>query len=226
MTICLVLALFCGMILAADYLTPNGIASYVVTTFAKEPACVYAVSAGSFDTLEQARVVSETMREMGGAGFVAFDGKYHVLLAAYPTKQEAQSVADKGGYTLFAVRTEGLQEKDFPLRIRSSVKGLIGYQTEVYRQLYDWSVQLSEGGTGVAYVKQRVQAIRQSLEQRAEPFLSAASGETESTICNYRSVVQGILGALENLENRTCSDNVFLAELRWTYLLVLRINRL
>ena len=225
MAMCVLVALTCVVMLAADYLVPNGITNYVVAAFAQQPACVYAVSMGAYDTLEAARAAAAVARERGAAGFVAYDGHYNVLLAAYNTQQEARSVADKGGYTLFTLYTDSLEEKDFPLSLRSSVKPLVGYPLDLFGQLCEWSTQLAQKGTTVAYAQQRMQSIRDALAQKAQDFLASSAQSGDATTLNYRSVLSGVLAALDNLCAHTGGEASFLADLRWTAIMVLRANR-
>ena len=222
---CVLVALACLVLLVADLLVPNGIADYVVTAFAKQPQCAYAVCLGQYDTLDAARAAATVSREMGGAGFVAYDGKYNVLLAAYVTQQEAQAVAEKGGYTLFPLYIDCLQEKDFPLAVRGKVKPLVDYPVQLFEQLCQWTTQLAQHGTTVAYVQQRLQAVRDALYQNAHEFLTATAQTTDATTLNYRSVLSGALAALDNLCAHSDGEALFLADLRWTAIMVLRANR-
>jgi len=219
----LVLA-FCATLLAADFLLPNGVAGYVVETFAPTAPTVYAVSQGAYDTLSDARATSDMVRQRGGAGFVAYDGKYNVLVAAYPTQQEANAVAEKNGYSLYPIRTQGMSASDIAIAYRAKVKPLIDYHVDVYHKLYELSDQLAQEGTTEAYCKQRVAAIRQSLSNLAAPFLDAAKDSTDTATANYRSGVMATIASLDNLVN--LDSDVFLADLRWTYIMILRINRI
>ena len=218
------LAALSALLLAADLLTPKGVTGYVMAVFSPEPQAVWGVCSGSFDTLGEARTASDGVRTAGGAGFVAYDGRYNVLLAAYPTQQEAQTVADKHGYTLYTLRTEGMEASDLPIAYRSAVKPLIGYHTALYAKLYEMSAQLAEGGTNVPYCKQRLVAIHDALQGEADAFLAAADSATDAATCNFRSALLATVAALEYLQRS--DEHLFLSDLRWTYIMVLRINRL
>jgi len=224
MALCVFVLCLSLLLLFADTLLPSGVAGYVVEAFAKEPQAVYAVSAGAYDTLAEARAVSDSVRARGGAGFVAFDGKYNVLLTAYESKTDAVAVADKNGYTIYPILTQGVGLNDFPLAYRAKVKPLIDYHLDVYRTLYDLSDQLAQKGTNVAYCRRRVQGVKEGLEEKAAPFLSATASATDSLTLNYRATLEATTAALDNLVT-VSTEAQFLGDLRWTYIMVLRINR-
>jgi len=222
--LCLFVVLASLMLLLSDFLLPRGILGYVVETFAPAPNYVYAVSAGSFDTLTEARATSDGVRARGGAGFIAYDGHYRVLLSAYPDQSSAQSVAEKHGYTVYPMRTDGLEADDFPLAYRSAAKPLEHYHVDIYRQLYDVSDQLAQGGA-IAYARARVEAIREALRTKAESFLAATEYATDATTQNFRATIEAVLASLDNLITQS-TDATFPTDLRWTYIMVLRINRI
>lgn len=220
-----VVLLFSLALLCADFLLPTGVTGYITETFAPAPAAVYAVSAGAFDALGEARALSDNVRRKGGAGFIAYDGRYHVLLSAYHDRDQAQAVADKHGYTVYPILTEGMSTADFPLAYRAKVKPLVGYHVDLYRTLYDLSDGLAQKGTTVAYCRERVRAALTALQEKAEPFLSSAEKATDAATLNYRSGVLAAQAALNNLIDQS-TDADFLTDLRWTYIMVLRINRI
>lgn len=221
--ICVLLVVFCGLLLAADFLLPDGVAGYVMSAFSAEAPKVWAVCSGTYDALNQARAAADGVRAGGGAGFIAYDGKYNVLVAAYPTLAQAQAVADKNGYALYPLLTQGMSNTDLPIAYRQKAKPLVEHHTAVYAKLYELSDQLAAGGTNVPYCKQRLSAMRDALATEAAPFLTAAENATDTETCNFRTGVLATLAALDNLQAST--EAVFLADLRWTYIMVLRVNR-
>lgn len=221
----LVILLFFAVLLALDFVMPNGIAVFVSEAFAPAGNYAYAVCYAAYDSLDEARRSADGVRVKGGAGFIAFDGQYKVLLSAYPTQEDAQSVADKHGYSVMPLRTDGLQADDFPLAVRGKVKSILSYHTDLYAKLYEWSDQLAQNGTNVDYCRQRIAALRDALQSNAQPFLDATQSMTDATCANYRSTLLGVIASLDNLVNHT-DDAHFLADMRWTYIMVLRTNRL
>lgn len=225
MATCLLILGISAVLLMADFLLPRGVAAYVVETFAPPPQCVYAVSAGAYDDLTEARATSDGVRKRGGAGFIAYDGCYHVLLSAYPDQSEAEAVAEKNGFAVYAIRTEGVQAKDLPLAYRSAAEGVTDYHVDLYRELYALSAQLAQEGTTVPYCKSRVASIREGLYSRAQSFLDATAYATDALTQNYRAALLAALAGLDNLVNHS-TDAGFLTDLRWTYIMILRINRI
>lgn len=220
---CLMVMLLSFALLCADFLLPRGVAEYLVSAFSPEASAVYAVAGGSYDSLAEARTASDGARSRGGAGFILFDGKYHVLLSAYATREEAEKVSQKNGYTMLPILTDGMTAGDLPIVYRQKAKALEGYHVDVYAKLYDLSDQLAQGGTTVRYCRQRITAVREGLQSLADPFLEAAADATDAPTANYRSALLATLAALENLQNAR-DDSLFLADLRWTYIMVLRVN--
>ena len=223
--VCLFAVLISVMLLFADFLLPRGVAGYVVETFSSAPDYIYAVSAGTYDTLSEARAASDVIRTRGGAGFIAYDGAYHVLLSAYPDLASAQSVADKNGYTIYPLITDGLEVKDFPLAYRNAVKSIVGYHLDIYRQLYAVSDQLAQNSATPTYCRARIEAIRDGLSTRTESFWAATAHATDATTQNYRAAITAALASLDNLVTHSTDDDL-LTDLRWTYIMVLRINRM
>ena len=56
---------------------------------------VYAISAGTSDTLDEAQAVAQGYMARGGAGFVRKDNGYHVLISAYGDQTACQNVSEK-----------------------------------------------------------------------------------------------------------------------------------
>lgn len=56
------------------------------------PAAWYALQVGVFENEELADQSAEAFRKRGAAGYIWHDGRYRVLAAAYPSKEDAQQV--------------------------------------------------------------------------------------------------------------------------------------
>ena len=225
MILCVLLIVASFLFLVADFFLPKGVAGYVTDVFSTPPRQVYALSCGTYATLGEARTAAEGVRAQAAAGFIAFDGAYQVLVAAYPTYDEAKRVADKSGYSLYPILAESLDPSLFPLSLRAKIKPTLDYPLELFNQLYELSAMVAEGATQ-SYAKNRVLALRDSLSALTEDFLSASADTTHSLALSYRATLLGVLAALQNLADTTLTDPLFLADLRWTAIMVLRVNRL
>ena len=221
----LTLALLSGGVLVADFFLPQGVVGWVEGVFAHSSDHLYAVAHRAAD-LDEARNISQGVRAQGGGGFVAFDGSYYVLLSVYPTQEEAQEVAGKGGYLVYPLLTDSYSSSDFPLSIRSKVKDILSYPTEVYQDLYKLSVEVQEGTTTVAQAKIVVYNILSALTTHTQSFRNAASSSGDTVVVNYNASLLAVMAALDNLTNSKSEGAIWLADLRWTYILTLRVNRL
>lgn len=58
-------------------------------------SCFYFVSAGEYLSYNDAKNVSSEIIEKQGAGFIHYDGTYHVLISFYPTEKSAKNVLEQ-----------------------------------------------------------------------------------------------------------------------------------
>ena len=223
--ILLILALFSAAVLVADFFLPQGVVGWVEGVFAHSSDYLYAVAHRATD-LDEARTISQGVRAQGGGGFIAFDGAYYVLLSVYPGKEQADGVALKGGYVVYPLCTDTYSATDFPLSMRGKVKDILSYPVELYQALYDLSVEVQEGKTTIDQAKVTVYNLRGALNARTESFRSAAASSSDTVVVNYHASLLAVLAALDNLTNSKAEGAVWLADLRWTYILALRVNRL
>lgn len=212
-------------LLIADFFLPQGIVGWVENVFAPTSTYLYAVATRA-DSIDEARTISGALRGQGAAGFVAFDGSYYVLLSVYPTKEQADAVAAKGGYVVYPLCVDQLSQTDFPLSIRGKVKDILSYPTDLYESLYQLSTGVQDGSITAPQAKITAYNLKAALEARTRSFRSAAVGNGETLVMNYNASLSAVLAALDNLANSKQEGAAFLADIRWTYILALRVNRL
>lgn len=224
--LCVICLIGCLAALIADFFLPNGVLGYLSQAFAPQPRYIYALSQGSYDTNAQAQVAAEGIQSQGGAGFILFDGHYHVLVCAYPTQEEAQAVADKTKYTLYPLLAQPVSAGDFPLAYRSKADGIVDYPLQLFDELYRLSSAVQAAGATMAYARNQIASLRQTLDDKTASFLSATADSRDAFTLGYRGNIMAILAAMDNLCDETITpDGRFLADLRWTAILVIRLNR-
>ncbi len=64
-----------------------------INQFEKPTEQLYFVEVQSFTTYSSASILSNQIKKENGAGFVYFDGTYHVLASFYPNSETAETVA-------------------------------------------------------------------------------------------------------------------------------------
>ncbi len=221
----LAVALLCGVALVADFYLPQGVVGWVESVGKVQANYLYAV-AKIADDLDSARTTSAALRSQGAGGFVAFDGSYYVILSVYSTLSEAEGVAVKGNYVVYPLSTDGVEQNDFPISLRNKVKDILSYPTDVYRSLYQLSVALQEGTVTVPQAKTTAYNVWSALSSRTESFRSLSSASSDGVARNYLASLTAVLAALDNLAKSKQEGALYLADVRWTYTFVIRVNRI
>jgi len=131
----------------------------------------YALQLGSFDTEEEAKAVADTYRRRGAAGFLWNDGRWRVLAAVYPLREDAQSVRLQleAGHDVESV----LYQLAFP-QLELRVNGMAG-QLEILEaafvhadalttQLHQISIAMDRQEMTAAEAAEALQALGAQLE--------------------------------------------------------------
>ena len=149
-----------------------------------------------------------------------------MILSVYSTLSEAEGVAVKGNYVVYPLSTDGVEQNDFPISLRNKVKDILSYPTDVYRSLYQLSVALQEGTVTVPQAKTTAYNVWSALSSRTESFRSLSSASSDGVARNYLASLTAVLAALDNLAKSKQEGALYLADVRWTYTFVIRVNRI
>ena len=76
------------------------------------------VQTDEVSTYKEASILANEIQSKGGAGYIYFDGKYHILINYYSSESEAKKVAEnlKASYektTIFKLISQASKNKDF-----------------------------------------------------------------------------------------------------------------
>ncbi len=102
----------------------------------------YFVEVSSFLNYSQASVLASEIQSKGGAGYIYYDGTYHVLVFYYAIKNDAKMVAENLSNSYAASRVYTLETKkftnisNFTKEENSMIKDMINYNITTINSLY------------------------------------------------------------------------------------------
>ncbi len=220
---CVLIASIALLFLSVELLSPKGLVSELSAFFVKNPAFenAYAVNFGSFSTLEEARGLAGSLRDMGGGGYIVFDGKYNVLSSAYRSETEAKTIAESNGGTVYPIAVEKVDKTNFPIKLRDAVSKTEGYKELLFEKLYSLSVGYDEGVINEQQVRAEVKLLLGQFQALTEQYMSEYSLYPEKTVLDYCVALTAAEGMLNNLLDEDLERPDLLADLRYSYLLIL-----
>ncbi|NCA67139.1 MAG: hypothetical protein EOM87_03640 [Clostridia bacterium] len=226
LTVCVLVMCVSILFLSVDFFSSKGIVGELksVFTFTNDD-CVnyYAVNMGTFNTLTEARQLSEAIRVKGAAGYITHSGAYNVLAACYISYNDAKAIADSNAATVFTIRVFKKSRKDFPAKLRDSFDNTVGYEKSVYDTLYSLSNQLDEGDITENECIQSIVELKGRIKAKTDGFMEQSAANSDNFTLEYRVKIIACLAALDNLTNTVLLRPNLLSDVRYTYLMVLNM---
>lgn len=229
-----VLLCCCFVMLIADSFTDGYIldtASKILFNKSVNTKTYYAVELASFTDFNSAKVCSNEVRGMDGAGYVVNDELFRVIADVYNSKKDAMSVSSKlniNGYlsTIYVFKMTPPNYSLLPMSTRNISKKLLGYYDNIYTQLHELVVNLEEHNTDTATALIEITALHEGMKDKLAEYETNVDGDIENpNILKIRMQLIAVIGGLENLMNTKVSEKTLLSDIRYTSVMVLNTHR-
>ena len=136
----------------------------------------YFVEISSFLSYSEANNLANTVSMLNGAGYVYYDGKYHVFVSFYPSKKDAETVCEnlKSDYPLASVYT---LECDKFYRLRSlsnnqnkSIENLLSANWDLINSVYKCIINLDTNEININQLFLNLENIKSDYQKYSEDF--------------------------------------------------------
>lgn len=174
----------------------------------------YFVEINSFLNYSSASELSSEIQSRGGAGFIYYDGSYHVLACYYPTKSEAEAVVENLS-TDYSARIYTLETKKFTKSNSFSkeenlaIEKMINKNIETINSLYASILKIDKGEISLSSFKVYMQDTISNYESSLKEFKNFQSLVNYSKYLNKISdSLNSTLSAIESNENYKLKYNL------------------
>ncbi|MBQ9370308.1 MAG: hypothetical protein IJU10_04450 [Clostridia bacterium] len=218
--LCLILFLFALTVFLADVLKGGSISSYVALFGGKSEkrTTYYAVYATHSTDAGISYKNAAAIQAEGGAGYVMKCGEeYYVMVSAYPSEAEANSVVEKHrNYGITEIKIYDFSAERHPT-LASAESGKDLYK-KAYEALYGAANEMASGLYGASELKKKLSPTREEIAAYEESFRGAVSGSEDAVAIEYKVQLKEMLAAFDNLLSH---DKDLVAEARYYSVMIL-----
>lgn len=200
------------VLLYFDLFDDNGI-NGLLTCFSEKPDYIYCLSAGSFDTQQEAIALSDNLKEKGCAGFIHYNGQFNVLVSFYLSESDAKSVSQKTNYTIYKIFKSSTL-KNVPSSIKGEYEKCKDFDQEILKDLYNAAEILEKNNDSVTCKQIITNTITKATSITME-FVKNAGSINDINIQKYLSKINSVISELNKLPN-----NLTLSSVRFTAIFI------
>ena len=164
----------------------------------------YLVCAGAYENIALARAEASLVKSRGGAGYVLLtDDAYNVVLAAYPSEEEAQAVlsnAASGGAYVKEVCIGEVKSDWAEKDVRGSVEKALGYFGKTYSALREMADGLSDETLTSVDVKNRLDVLRAEIDALRSALNAATAGKDDARYTEVKLALVTAVALIDNAE--------------------------
>lgn len=227
--IAVMMVIICFMltIVSADIISGGEIFENLAEVFATVSGVpvYYAVEVGSYADIDSARAASDMYRNVNAGGYVINDGSYRVIAAVYTNKDDAEAVVTK-------LINDGLSGSMYEIKgakvnynkygdIGNDLEAAVNYCETIYGKLYKISIDLDKGEITENQAKIEIQTIfNETLETKNTLVERTKSYPYDDTVIMVRAELLAYCAVLENLNNDSITRPSLLADIRYSYTLI------
>lgn len=182
------------------------IIAFVVKPASKQAGIFYFVRLNSYLTYKEANKMSSELQGRGGAGYIHFDGRYHVLIAYYASESEAMSVVNnlKNEYPtvdIFNLEIKQYRSKKyFSHEQNKAVVNLIKTTDETINNLYSQLLQHEKNEINTSELSINLSNIIKDYKDMSSEYKSKLSNKKASTISTLEKLDK-IENSLNNIKS-------------------------
>ena len=163
----------------------------------------YLLCGGSYENVTLARNAAELAKSRGGAGYVIVGDVSEVVLAAYASYDDAQSVLDGGsagtGAYIKEVTVGEIPVDWAPKDMREAAESALGYYDIVFDCLYETANGIAADSLTVADARTRVAVCRARVEEMRSDFSDASAGSDDARCTELKLALVTALALIDNV---------------------------
>ena len=222
------------ILLIADSFTDGYIldtASKILFNKSATTKTYYAVEIASFTDFNSAKICSNEVRDMNGAGYVVNDELFRVIADVYDVKKDAMSVSSKlniSGYLtkIYVFEILAPDYSKLPMATRNVSKKILGYYDELYVKLHKLIIDLEKHNIDTATALIEITSLWDSMKDKLVEYETNVDNDVENpNILKIRMQLQAVIAGLENLKNTKPAESTFISDVRYTYIMILNTHR-
>jgi hypothetical protein len=185
----------------------------------------YAVDLGSYPDVTTAREAAELFRGQGAGGFLIRDGDYHIIAAVYKEKAEAETIVEKlinDGLSgsVYEIEGDDVNYNKFG-EVGNELQIATDWCGELYVRMYQLSNSLDKEEMTENEAKITLSALYAEAVTVKETLVTKTlSYSSDENVLKVRSLIIACAAVLENLNNDALERPSLLADLRYSYTLV------
>jgi len=161
-------------ILSCSFLSGEGFSGLI--TWGREKDYYYLLSSGRYSTVPLAREAAEIIRARGGAGYVLRDGDdYHLIVAAFPTREEAEAVLKKQESGFYIIEIPYEKETYFDLDEKETALKGLEFFDESFKKLNELTIAIEKGDIALSSIKPDILL----MQGKAERYYRELKGDDE-----------------------------------------------
>ncbi len=188
----------------------------------------YAVQSGEYDTIEEATMYSQRVRELGGAGYVyKKDLTYKVLVSAYENEKDAKSVLGKISSSLPNAEVIVLKSPKIVMEYnlddadKKCLQDALNLFHSVFTKLYSVSVSYDLGDTTFAMAKLSMVELQKEFESVYIPYSSVFSNSRDVRIASLTFKLSVMQDELDKLADPMALEENFSINIKYSSISVI-----
>ena len=223
----IVILCFSLTVVSADILSGGELFEGVAAAFKTltDVPVYYAVDLGSYPDITTAREAAELFRQQGAGGFLIKDSEYHIIAAVYKERSEAETIVAKlinNGLrgSVYEIEGDDINYKKFG-EIGIEIETAIDWCGELYSRMYQLSNSLDKEEITENEAKITLSALyAEAVTVKDTLITKTLSYSSDENVLKVRSLIIACAAVLENLNNDALERPSLLADLRYSYTLV------
>lgn len=191
----------------------------------------YAVEIATFSDVDSARITSEEIRASGGSGYVVNDELYRVIAEVYSSEKDAESISTNlnlAGYVtnIYVFKIEDINYQLFPISVRNVTKKVLGYQSIIYKSLFETAVSLEKQEIDYTSARENIAMLKSQISNMLVDYESSVNDKIENKyVQKVRMQISSMIGALDNLTLEGTKNDRLLSDIRYINTMILNTHR-
>ncbi len=179
-----------------------GLAVFLIQTSEKKVE-FYFIQAGVYLNYREALSLAQELQAKQGAGYVYYDGSYHILISFYPEKADAESVLNNlkvdypNASVLTLSETAFKKNSSFTADENDAIYDLITNNNTFIRQTYNQLLLLDKSEISASVLQSNLRKISDDFEKNYENFKKNLKNNANFTLFN--KILYEILESYKNL---------------------------
>ena len=216
----MIAVLFCLSIFVADLYANEGILAVWKDKNEDASKTFFVYCVDSYHQNAQGLMSAGEVKNMGGAGYLFFDGKYYLAAAIYKTREDAEKVkkdtANSGGLiyelTVSDPKLEWCRGGN-----KSAVKRAVVAAYDLYNGLYDVSVRLDEGNLDMVDAIAKINVLAANLDKLTADFEETIKNENKFGYVKTKTYLLILSALLDNAKSEILAGANASGAVRYAY---------